>query len=165
MSFFKRAEVLTLLALGAGAAVWVLAPDGGDGGEDEGQSPVSEPVSELQILRCTLERDFGNARLDVEVRHRNSSPRPLILAPPDVRLLTEDGVEIPPFILPAERPPQIAARSTQEARLRYWLEAGHLEGELILDIRGLKAWVKSPVPLDLRDLENRKPRTWQGRIE
>ncbi|GEP44971.1 hypothetical protein [Brevifollis gellanilyticus] len=167
MAFLKRVEVWVLLLLGAGAAVWVLI----DQPKVEGDPlPVEaldnvDPAPLVTIHRCTLERDFGNARLDIELRYRNTYPRDLVLQPPDVKLLTADGKEVPPFILPVEKPPQIPAHTEQSVRLRYWLEAAHLNGALTLDIRGSKAEVKSAAPLDLQKLESHQPKVWQGAIK
>jgi hypothetical protein len=166
MSFLKRFEVWVLLILGGGAAVWVLMDkpvvEGDPQPIEAGEIPGTDPA--LVIHRCTLERDFGNARLDIELRYRNASPRPLILQPPDVKLTTGDGKEVPPYILPVEKPPQIAAQTTQSVRLRYWLEASHLNSSLTLDVRGAKAEVKSDTPLDLTKLESKKSKLWQGSI-
>lgn len=163
MSFLKRIEVWVLLIIGGGAAIWVLTDKPAIEGDPQPvESTSSDPA--LMIHRCTLERDFGNARLDIELRYRNASPRPLILQPPDVKLTTGDGKEVPPYILPVEKPPQIAAQTTQSVRLRYWLEASHLNSSLTLDVRGAKAEVKSATPLDLSKLESKKPKLWQGTI-
>lgn len=163
MSFLKRIEVCVLLILGVGAAIWVLTDKPVIEGDPQSiESTSGDPA--LVIHRCTLERDFGNARLDIELRYRNASPRPLILQPPDVKLLTGDGKEVPLYILPVEKPPQIAAQTTQSVRLRYWLEASHLNSSLTLDVRGTKAEVKSDAPLDLSKLESRKPKLWKGTI-
>jgi len=167
MAFLKRFEVWVLILLAAGAGLWVtlIQPvQEGDPIPLVNEERASEEPA-LVIHRCTLERDYGNARLDIELRYRNSSPRPLVLQTPDVRLLTRDGREVPPFILPVEKPPQIAPRTAQSVRLRYWLEAAHLKGGLSLDIRGSRADVKSDAALDLERLENRRPRTWQGVIQ
>jgi hypothetical protein len=163
MNFFKRIEVLLLLLLGGGAVIWVFTDKPAAVGDPQ---PVeaAEKSAPLVIHRCTLERDFGNARLDIELRYRNASPRPLILQPPDVKLLTGDGKEVPPFILATEKPPQIAAQTSQDVRLRYWLDKSHLVGTLSLDIRGSTAEVKTAVPLEVEKLENRKPKTWPGSI-
>lgn len=166
MAFLKRVEVWVLLLLGAGAALWVFMDQpkvDGDPLPIDALDDV-EPASALTIHRCTLERDFGNARLDIELRYRNTSPRDLVLQPPDVKLLTGEGKEVPPFILPVEKPPQIPAHTVQSVRLRYWLDAAHLQGALTLDIRGSKAEVKSAAPVDLQKLESQKPKVWQGPI-
>jgi hypothetical protein len=168
MSFFKRFEVWLLIVLSLGATVWVFTTDSDPGSAIGDPQPISsiagiEPV--LKIHRCTLERDFGNARLDLELRYQNASPRPLSLQPPDVRLLTADGKEVPPFILATEKSPQIPAQTAQDVRLRYWLEKSHLQGALTLEIRGEKAEVKSAAPVDLDGLENGKSKTWTGAIQ
>ncbi|TDU66209.1 hypothetical protein EI77_03948 [Prosthecobacter fusiformis] len=166
MSFLKRFEVWLLIILSLGATIWVFTMDS-DPSMDDPQPVLADASSEaaLKIHRTTLERDYGNARLDIELRYRNSSPRPLSLQPPDVRLLTADGKEVPPFTLATEKPPQIPAQSAQDVRLRYWLEKGHLNGALILEIRGEKADVKTASPIDLDTLENGKPKTWTGAIQ
>lgn len=159
MKLHQRPEVWILLVGCLAAGVWVLLGTGDDSADDLPPAPVTaeEP---LRIHRCTLERDYGNARLDIELRYRNDSPRPLTLQPPDARLMTESGVEVPPFILPIEPPPSIAAESTGDVRLRYWLEEQHLEGTLSLVIRDTSVEVKSGLPLKLDRLENAKPRSW-----
>lgn len=166
MAFLKRFEVWVLLLLGAGAALWVFLDKPSVEGDPEAIEASENASTEtaLVIHRCTVERDYGNARLDLELRYRNASPRALVLQPPDVKLLTADGKEVPPFVLAVEKPPQIAAQTAQSVRLRYWLESVHLAGALTLDIRGTKAEVKSATPLDLTKLENQKPKTWQGAI-
>jgi len=163
MSFLKRFEVWLLILLSLGASIWVFTTDSDPGlGEQEPIATDAAPEAGLNIHRCTLERDYGNARLDIELRYRNTSPRPLILLPPDVKLLTADGKEVPPFTLPVEKPAQIAAQTAQDVRLRYWLDKSHLQGSLTLEIRGEKAEVKSASPVDLDKLENGKPKTWTG---
>jgi len=166
MEFLKRFEVWVLLLLGGGAGLWVLfdkpVVEGDPLPIEASDAPSAD--AELVIHRCTLERDFGNARLDIELRYRNAAPRPLVLQPPDVKLLTAEGKEVPPFILPMEKPPQIAAQTAQSVRLRFWLEAAHLKSALTLDVRGSKAEVKGAAALELEKLENKKPQSWQGAI-
>lgn len=164
MSFLKRFEVWLLLALSVGAIIWVFQTDSGEDGNPEPIAADAPAETGLKILRCTLERDYGNARLDIEMRYRNTSPRPLILLPPDVKLLTAEGKEIAPFILPVEKPAQVAAQTAQDIRLRYWLDKTHLKGPLTLEIRGEKAEVKGTAALDLETLENHKPKSWTGII-
>ena len=164
MALFKRVEVWVLLILGGGAALWVLTDKPNVEGDPQLIENASAQEAALVIHRCTLERDYGNARLDIELRYRNASPRPLILQPPDVKLTTSDGKEVPPFVLPVEKLPQIAADTVQNVRVRYWLDKSHLEKALRLEIRGSTAEIKSEAPLNLDSLENRKPRTWNGSI-
>jgi hypothetical protein len=166
MAFLKRIEVWVLIFIGGGAGLWVLF----DKPVIEGDplpievGEASEGAAALVIHRCTLERDYSNARLDIELRYQNTSPRPLVLQPPDVRLLTAEGQEVPPFILPMEKPPQIPAQTAQSVRLRFWLESAHLKKALSLEVRGSTAEVKSATPLELDKLENQKTKSWQGSI-
>lgn len=166
MSFLKRFEVWLLVILSLGAAVWVFTrEDKNDGNPKAILSGEASQEASIKINRTSLERDYSNARLDIELRYRNASPRPLILQAPDVRLLTGDGKEVPPFILPTEKVPQIPAQTAQDVRLRYWLEKGHLESALTLEIRGEKVEVKTTEPLDIESLENRTAKSWQGAIK
>lgn len=160
MRIFSRFEVWFLLVIGAAATWWALrdpAPYAQDPAEIAATTAAD---AGLRIHRCTLERDYGNARLDIEFRYRNASPRPLSMQPPDVRLLAAGDREIPPFILPVERPPSAPAGAATDLRLRYWLDEKDLSGALRLDVRGQSVEVKSADPLQLDKLENGKPRTW-----
>ncbi len=162
MKIHQRAEVWVLVLGCVAAAVWVLmdgASDPAAGSAAPGPVTAAEP---LRIHRCTLERDYGNARLDIELRYQNDSPRPLTLQPPDARLLTGSGDDVPPFVLPVEPPPSVAAGTAQDVRLRFWLEEEHLAGSLTLEIRDTSAPVKSGAPFNLERLENGKPRSWTG---
>ena len=166
MSLLKRFEVWLLLLLSLGAAFWVLTRGQPAGEYLNAEAIAADAPAEpaLVIRRCTLERDYGNARLDLELRYRNASPRPLILEPPDVRLLDAGGQEVPLFVLPAEKPPQVPAQTAQDVRLRYWLDTQQLQGRLTLEIRGARAEVKGAAPFALDRLENRKPQSWTGPI-
>ncbi|MCB1224887.1 MAG: hypothetical protein KDK99_03660 [Verrucomicrobiales bacterium] len=149
MRFFSRIEVWLLLVLAAGLAWWVV----GRRGEKPEPSwvvrdaPEAEPVMELR--EATLERDYGNARLDLRLRVRNATPRPLPLRPPLVRLLAGSGREVAPFFLPAELPPELAAGADSEVKLRYWLEAADLKETLTLELPGASLVVKKPGAVDL----------------
>lgn len=158
MHLFKRFEVWLLLIAG-GIAVWWSFQSETTPADDPPVAAMNAD-SPLQLRRCTLERDFGNARLDLEIRYKNTSPRPLYLQPPDVRLTNTAGKEVPLFILPAERPASIEAQATSDVRLRFWLEKADLAGGLTLDIRGQKIEVKNGTPLDLEKLDNKKPKVW-----
>lgn len=157
MRFFSRPEVWFLILASGIAAWWALRepkPYATDAAEI---AATTAEDATLRIQRCTLTRDFGHARLDIELRFRNTAPRPLFMQPPDVRLLTGDGHEVPPFILPTERPPRVPEKLSADLRLRYWLEKEHLAGALRLDVRGQSVEVKAPTPFDLEKLENDKP--------
>lgn len=160
MRIFQRFEVWLLL-LAAGVAVWWSFKADAPSAEEVPLAALNADAS-LQLRRCTLERDFGNARLDLEVRYKNASPRPLSMQPPDVRLINAAGKDVPVFILPTERPPTVEAQTTSDVRLRFWLEKADLAGSLTLDIRGQKLEVKNSTPLDLERLENAKPKVWTG---
>jgi hypothetical protein len=163
MPFLKRFEVWLLLVLGTGAAIWVLTDKPSIEGDPQ-PIDASAVTPALVIHRCLLERDYGNARLDIELRYQNASPRPLILQPPDVKLLTTEGKEVPPFILAPEKPPEIGPQTSKNVRLRYWLDQDHLKAGLNLDIRGETAEVKSTTSLNLETLENQKTKIWTGSI-
>lgn len=158
MHLFKRFEVWLLLVAGVIAVGWSLQTDSTP--VDDGPMAEMKADLPLQLRRCTLERDFGNARLDLEIRYKNTSPRPLFMQPPDVRLINAAGKDVPPFILPVEKPANIEAQTTSDLRLRFWLEKADLAGALMLDIRGQKLEVKNNSPLDLEKLTNAKPKVW-----
>ncbi len=162
MRIFQRFEVWLLLIAG-GIAVWWSFSSGPNPAET-GPAAKINADSVLQLRRCTLERDYGNARLDLEVRYKNTSPRPLSMQPPDVRLLNAAGKEVPPFLLPVERPPSVEAQTTGDIRLRFWLEKADLAGALTLEIRGEKLEVKNSAPFDLEKLENAKPKVWTSAV-
>lgn len=162
MRIFQRFEVWLLL-LGAGVAVWLsFKADAPSAAEEAAPAAVLNPDAPLQLRRATLERDFGNARLDLEVRYKNASPRPLYMQPPDVRLRNAAGKEVPVFILPTEKPASVEAGTTSDVRLRFWLEKADLAGTLTLDIRGHTLEVKNSAPFDLEKMANAKPKVWTG---
>lgn len=172
MNWFKRVEVWVLLLASGGLAVWALK--GGKGAGEEAfeagwQTAASEGGSagvarRLEVLGGSLERDYGNARLDLLVRVSNPGAHPLLMSPPKVRLLAgaQAEREVPPFFLPVERPPEVAAGGTSEAKLRYWLEAKDVEGPLVLEVDGVREPVKDATPFDLKALENGKARPVTG---
>lgn len=158
MRIFQRFEVWLLLIVGGIAIWWSFEPVPNPAETEPGAEMSTD--APLQLRRSTLERDFGNARLDLEVRYKNSSPRPLSMQAPDVRLVNGAGKDVPLFILPVERPPSIEAQTTGDVRLRFWLEKADLAGPLTLEIRGQKLEVKNGTALDLEKLENAKPKVW-----
>lgn len=161
MNLFKRIEVILLLLLAVGGAVWVLSGSSkGDVYDLDPQVQVGGESAENRVQRCTLERDHGNARLDLEFRFQNQKPRKLTLQPPQVRLMTAAGKEVAPFFLPFEPQPEIAAGGSQDVRLRYWLEKSDLQGALILEVQSEKLDVKSAAPFDLEKLKNKEPRSF-----
>lgn len=164
-STLARPELWLLAAASIGLWLWISKPKPtSEDPSSGGAPPESALTAALQLDRCLLQRDYDSARLDLEIAYRNDSPRPLLLHSPSVRLLTGKGGEVPAFILPTEPPPQIPARSTQSCRLRYWLDAAHLNDSLTLDILGQRCEVKNSRPLNLRDLDNQGTRQWTGSI-
>ncbi|MDH4476685.1 MAG: hypothetical protein QE274_09425, partial [Verrucomicrobiaceae bacterium] len=141
---------------------WALSPTGDEGGWEAG-SVSGEVVAggRVTMLGGAVERDYGNARLDLEVRVRNEGVHPLVMKAPKVRLMAGER-EVPTFFLPAERLPEVAAKTTSEVTLRFWLEAADLKGALVLDVEGEKVPVKSAAVFDLTTLENGKPRAVRG---
>lgn len=167
MNLFKRIEVVVLLILALGGAGYVLLGSRGSpeseftdqtGGGTNATPATGQDDSRLH--RCTIERDYGNARLDIELRFANRSSRRLPMQPPQVKLVTEAGREVPPFFLPFDPPPEIPAGTTQDVRLRYWLEKADVKGSLKLVIGAESIEVKSAAAFDLEKIKNKEPRVF-----
>ncbi len=162
MKIFQRFEVWVLLLLAAGAGAFVLITS-----KDDGPEPLitnagpATPEAKLQVKKCTVTRDFGNARLDIAVRMTNAQSKKLLLVAPAVRLINAKGAEVPPFILPVEPPPELPPQTTADALLRFWAEKEDLQGALTLQIQDQKIEVKSARPFDLEALKNAEPRVFQ----
>lgn len=160
MRWYQRIELWFLAAVVAGVLFFVL----GSGAPDDAAATRDERDAKTEtgtvIHRRTLERDHGNARLDLDISHTNTTDARLPMQPPAVRLMTGAGREVPPFFLPFNPPPEIAAGTRQEVWLRYWLEKEDLAGVLELEVEGRKVPVKSAAPFDLETLENKKPRNF-----
>ena len=109
-------------------------------------------------LGLTLERDHGNARLDIDVRLTNPNARRLLLVAPAVRLLNAKGAEVPAFILPVEPPPELPPSTEATAKLRFWLEQEDLAGKLTLELVGTTLEVKPDKAFDLESLKNAEPK-------
>lgn len=164
MNLFKRLEVWLLLILAAGATLFVLTQDrSGQGGKPLiSDIQPAKPEARLTVRQCTLERDFGNARLDIEARLTNRRAQKLLLVAPAVRLVNSAGKNVPDFILPAERPPEIPPNSEAQVVLRFWLEQADLNGKLTLEVDGEKVEVKTGQPFDLNKLKNAEARVMRG---
>lgn len=158
MQALKRIELWVLLAVIVAGLVWVFS----SGGDDEDAAVTGDPSATtesgaglpLKIHRCVLERDHGNARLDIELRVRNDSTEKLVMQSPKVRLVTGKGREVAGFYLPFDPVPEIAAGSSQDVQLRYWLEAADVQEPLSLEVAGKTVPVKSAKPFDLNALKN-----------
>jgi len=161
MKWYQRVEIWVLAAAVAGVFFFVFG-SGGDDLENETEPVSDADVSPTLIHRSTIERDHGNARLDLEIGHANRSAERLVMQPPRVKLFTGKGREVPPFFLPFDPPPAIPAKSRQDVRLRYWLEKADLDGALTLEIDGERVEVKSSAAFDLEKLENKKTVSFKG---
>lgn len=159
MKVFQRIEVWVLLVLAAGATIFVFTTS-----RDVDSRPPAvanarpaSPEARLEVRGCTLERDFGNARLDLVVHLTNKRASKLLLINPAVRLLNAKGAEVPAFVLPVEPPPELPPQTTADVLLRFWLEKDDLAGKLTLEVDGERAEVKSDAPFDLEKLKSGSP--------
>ena len=167
MNFLKRIEVWILLALLGGGLAWVfLSRSSSDDQTSEPTTASAEASSgPLNLRRCVVERDYGNARLDVDVSIRNDNEEKLRCLPPKVKLLAAKGREIPSFFLPFDKQPEIPGKSTQDVQLRYWAEEADLAGALTLEVEGTQLQIKSAKPFELQAMQNAekkilKPGEW-----
>lgn len=155
MHLLKRIELWVLLLLIVAGLAWVFTSGNGeDDSGDDGAARVEEGGAPLRLHRCVLKRDYANARLDIELRVRNDSPGPLPMQAPKVKLLTGKGREVPSFFLPFDAVPEVAAKSTQDVQLRYWLETADLQGALTLEVDGKPLPVKGEKAFDLAVVKN-----------
>ncbi len=157
MPLFKRIEIWVLLAVIVAGLVFVLNrphPIAVEPVRISAPAPPLEVLAPLKIHRCILERDYGNARLDIELRVQNGTSEKLTLQAPKVRLINSAGREIPSFFLPLEQLPEVPAQSTQDVQLRYWLEAADLNGALKLEVNGNIVEVKGATAFDLMNMKN-----------
>ena len=155
MQALKRIELWVLLAVIVAGLVWVFSSGGDD--EDAGDPSIATATDAglpLKIHRCVLERDYGNARLDIELRIRNDSAEKLVMQSPKVRLVTGKGREVASFFLPFDPVPEVAAGSSQDVQLRYWLEAADVQESLSLEVAGKTVPVKSAKPFDLNAMKS-----------
>jgi hypothetical protein len=160
-----RIELWLLLALIVAGLVFVFASRHRDedpaGAGDSAGSSASEEAP-LKLHRCVLKRDSGAARLDLELRVRNSAAEKLVLQAPVARLLSATGREIAGFYLPFEPQPEVAAGSTQDVLVRYWLEAADLQGALRFELNGRSIEVKGARPFDLNSMNDLEEKTFNA---
>lgn len=158
MAWMKRFEIWFLLVLVLGGLAWVLFFSSGDQFEEEllsdGATAELKVEQALTLRRLVAKRDYGNVRLDLEVRMRNAKGEKLLMTSPQVRLLAGEDREVPSFFLPFDPLPEVAANSTQEVLLRYWLEAKDLQGSLVLEVEGQRLLVKEAEPFEIELLTN-----------
>jgi len=172
VSTLKRPEVIVLLIAFLSIALWVLLRPSGDSDDVDGQSASSSPGSETtstapesdvpRILDRSLERDYGNARLELRIDLTNQTAEPQQLIPPFVRLTGPDGETIPPFFLALSKPPTLAPGKSDTVKLAYWLEKSHLEGPLWFACGDHTVEVKDDAPLDLESIENQASKAFSS---
>lgn len=164
MQFIRLTKIpaLPLLAAAAAVAAWALWPKGDSGAGArlaQQEQLAGEDGPRFEIRGIALERDYGNARLEVEVVYENRRPSALTLQPPEVQLLAGSGEqqqEVADFFLAFQARERIAGRETGQAQLRFWLEAHHLQGPLVLRIEDHERTVKTAEPVDLESFDNRR---------
>jgi hypothetical protein len=163
MQLIKRIELWILLAIIMAGVAWVfLSGNGGEADPLGGDSTANtESASPLQLHRCVLKRDYGNARLDIELRVRNDRAEKLVMQAPKVKLLGEKGREIPSYFLPFDPVPEVAAHSALDVQLRYWLEASDLKESLNLEVDGRRLPIKGSNAFDLNSIKNEEERVMQ----
>lgn len=157
MKLPKRIELWLLLAAIVAGIIFVFASRQRE--DDPAGATPTPDGSPLKLYRCVIERNHGNARLDIELRVQNAGAEKLVLQSPRVKLLAVNGHEIPGFFLPFEQQPEVAANSTQDVQLRYWLEAADLQGALKLEVDGGRIDVKTAKAFDLNSLKNAEKKT------
>lgn len=162
MSIFKRVEVWILAVLLVGGAVFVLLSSRKDGAEGDLGGGGLDGGGRLTLVEAILERDYGNARLDLTVELDNRGRGPVPSGSPDTRLLTGSGDEVDPFFLAGDFPPDFEGGRRSRVTLKFWLKPEHFGGALTLDVRGDTLAIKSAEPFDLEALENGSPRTLGG---
>ena len=163
MKWYQRMELWILLALVLGGLAWVFMSRSSSDLESDlvsQSAPAEQRDAALKIYRCTLVRDYGNARLDIDLRVRNDSSEKLTMQTPKVKLMSGKGREVPSFFLPFEQLPEVPAHATQDVQLRYWLEAADLSGSLMLEVTGQSVDVKSANPFDLEKIKNSESKTF-----
>lgn len=159
MAWMKRIEIWILLALALAGLAWVLwfSPNRDEFEEEvlDGNGTVAGKVEEnLSLRRLVVKRDYGNVRLDIDLKVNNHKGEKLVMSPPKVRLVNGEGREVPVFFLPFEHLPEVSPNSTQEVQLRYWLEAKDLSGTLELEVDDQKLLVKDATPVEIEALKN-----------
>ncbi len=163
MKIFQRFEVWLLIILSAVAMVVVFKPFSKPeaGGPITNATPAEGAANQpLLVHRLTLVRDFGNARLDIDVRLTNKHAKKLQMIAPAIKLMAGKDRQVPEFFLPVEPLPEIPAKTTADVHLRYWLEKTDLAGKLTLQFEGESVELKSDKPFDLGSVKNAEPKVF-----
>jgi len=165
MNYLKRIELWVLLALIVAGLVFVFTSKPAEDDLDPSRPAANDSgnaKAALVLHRTTLERDYGNVRLDLELRIRNDKSEKLVAQSPAVKLLSGSGREVPTFFLPFDPIPEVPAKGSQDVQLRYWLETADLQGPLTLEVNGQRLEVKSAQPLDIATLKNGEKKVIKG---
>ncbi len=106
-------------------------------------TPVAAHSAPYQIETAQLVSE-GDAAwlLELGVRYANQTTAEVRLGSPQVKLVTESGMEVPEFFLAFAVPPVVAPEAEDFVRLRYWLQPQHRDAELWLDILGDRSRVE-----------------------
>ena len=159
-TLFRRTEVWVLLALTAGTMVLVFKPFGSqETGTITHVAPLTGQEDGIALVhRMTLQRDFGNARLDIDLRLTNKHAKKVQMVAPAMKLMAGKDRQVPEFFLPVEPPPELPPKAIADVKLRYWLEKADLNGKLTLIYEGQPIEIKSERPFDLGNLKNAEPK-------
>lgn len=144
--------VLALLCIGL-ASSCKEAPSSLESSK-EAELRSGPPTLHPTISNSSLTRDYQNARLAFVLKFQNQSAETVYLVPPFLKLTTPSNEEIPLFLLPSAKVPQVSAGQSVEMPLKFWLEEKHLQSSLTLHLGEEKIVIKSDKPLDLSSLEN-----------
>ena len=163
MNYLKRIELWVLLIIIGGGLFWVFSSKSDEGtfADVSADGQKSAQTSPLKYYRSSLKRDYGNARLDIDLWIRNDKSETINLHAPAVKLVTSKGKDIPSFFLPFDPIPQIASKAAQDVQLRYWVDAADLEGGLTFEVNGVSIPIKSEQPFDLKSIPNDDTKTFQ----
>ena len=165
MNWFKRIELWLLLALVVAGLFFVFGQRPTEDEANKGGAGVvatGKDDAPLLLHRSVITRDYGNARLDIDVRVRNDGAEKLVLQTPKARVLNGKGREIPSFFLPFDAPPEVPPQSTQDVQLRYWLDAADFQGAITLEVDGKSVALKNTKPFDLNTIKNAEKKTVTG---
>jgi hypothetical protein len=160
----KRIELWVLLAIIVAGLAWVFLSRGSKEADIFADTATSgaDASAPLQLHRCVLKRDYGNARLDIDLHVRNDSSEKLVMQAPAVKLLAGNNREVPSFFLPFDPVPEVPAKSAVDVQLRYWLEASDLNGPLELEVAGKRLPIKGAASFDLKNMGNGEEKVIQA---
>ena len=161
MKIFQRFEVWLLIILSAVAMIVVFKPFSKPeaAGPVTNATPADGSANQPPLVhRLTLVRDFGNARLDIDVRLTNKHAKKLQMIAPAIKLMAGKDRQVPEFFLPVEPLPELPAKTTADVHLRYWLEKADVAGKLTLQFEGESVDLKSDKPFDLNQAKNAEPK-------